>query len=362
MSEAVPEEGTGGQHAATSPGRPGARSAAARWLDEVPLASLDALGRPDLWPLALLGFLVRGGLLLFLLPIVELPSPVGIASFVGLHVLTIGGDPTPGLVVAAAALVLGLVGWLLLGGLLAAALEARLVRSTLAAEDSAAEPPGPGLDLAVRLLAVRLVALLPLALALGWWIVRIVDVAYRELTVPLDLATPVAVRALADAADADAAVLVTWLLAEAWGALAVRRILLDSQAIRAALVGALGDLLRRPISSLATLGLAVLGSAILVAPPLVGAWIAWSRLAVAARVGVLSPADLGGALPASLAEVLGPPFFLILLLVAFLGGLALAGAASAGRSALWTRQALGRLAVARPDAPSVPPNDSREGA
>ena len=45
------------------------------------LASLlVTLGRPTWWVLALSTFLVRGGLLLFLLPIVSIPSPLAVSN------------------------------------------------------------------------------------------------------------------------------------------------------------------------------------------------------------------------------------------------------------------------------------------
>ena len=42
----------------------------------------------------------------------------------------------------------------------------------------------PGRHVAWRILAVRVIALVPLAIALTWGAVRIVDATYRELTVP----------------------------------------------------------------------------------------------------------------------------------------------------------------------------------
>lgn len=366
--------GTGGPAAAPATEPPGRQlRGACSWWDAVALGSLEALGRPELWLTALLGFLVRGGLLLFLLPIVALPSPVGIASFVGLGVLTIGGDPTPHLVVSVVMGGLVFVAWLLLGGLLAAATDVALVGAVLAGEDGVprdAVPGGPARPvphpgLLVRLLLIRLVSLLPLAVALGWWATRIVDVAYRELTVPLDLATPIAVRALLDAADADIAVLIAWLFTEAYGALAARRLMLGAASVHAALAGGLIDLLRRPLASLATLFVASIGSLVLVAPPLVAAWIAWSRLALAARVGVPGPAAVVESPGATVGEILGPPLFLLLLVVAWLGGLALAGAASAWRSALWTLEAGRSKGVdpraARSGLPISTPLERREG-
>ena len=46
-------------------------------------ALLAALSRPSWWILALAGFLVRGGILLFLVAIVTLPSPLALSNEVG---------------------------------------------------------------------------------------------------------------------------------------------------------------------------------------------------------------------------------------------------------------------------------------
>ena len=54
-------------------------------------ASLAAvLGRPRWWLIALAGYLVRGGLLLFLVPIVVLPTPAGLANAVAPTLVEIG--------------------------------------------------------------------------------------------------------------------------------------------------------------------------------------------------------------------------------------------------------------------------------
>ena len=39
--------------------------------------------RPALWIVALCGFLARGGIVLLVLPMIPLPSTVGMATFVG---------------------------------------------------------------------------------------------------------------------------------------------------------------------------------------------------------------------------------------------------------------------------------------
>src|SRR5204863_4478136 len=72
---------------------PGARLVAGwgRWVDGVGVALRLTLGRPALWPVALVGFLARGGIVLFLLAVVTPPSPVGLANLVGPTAVTATG-------------------------------------------------------------------------------------------------------------------------------------------------------------------------------------------------------------------------------------------------------------------------------
>ena len=44
---------------------------------------LVTLARPSTWVLALAAFLLRGGLLVFVIPIVVIPTPAGLADVVG---------------------------------------------------------------------------------------------------------------------------------------------------------------------------------------------------------------------------------------------------------------------------------------
>ena len=63
-------------------------------LGAILLSSLLAtLAHPLAWPVALAGFLVRGGIVVFLLPIVALPSPVGISDRIAptLSSMVLGG-------------------------------------------------------------------------------------------------------------------------------------------------------------------------------------------------------------------------------------------------------------------------------
>ncbi len=66
--------------------------------------------------MALVGFLVRGGIVLFLVPIVVLPSPVGLANLFGPTLVEfVFGGPTLGLFIAMFAGVAAIVA-LVVGG------------------------------------------------------------------------------------------------------------------------------------------------------------------------------------------------------------------------------------------------------
>src|SRR6476660_768593 len=92
-------------------------------------ALLAALGRPSWWILALAGFLVRGGILLFVVAIVTLPSPLALSNVLGPIVtpLYLGRiEPTTLTLIGIG--VLGAIAWILAGGWFAAATEVALVR------------------------------------------------------------------------------------------------------------------------------------------------------------------------------------------------------------------------------------------
>ena len=86
------------------------------------------LATPATWPLALATFLVRGGIVLVLLPIVVLPTRSGWGTFgPTLTSIAFGSVPLQVIVVAGAVGLVALA-WLVVGGWLAAALEAEGAR------------------------------------------------------------------------------------------------------------------------------------------------------------------------------------------------------------------------------------------
>jgi len=291
---------------------------------------LVILPRPATWIVALAAFLVRGGLLLFVLPIVVLPSPVGLANIVGptLTAFWLGG-----MSLGFAAIVAGIFAvfflWLIVGGWVAAVTERDLIE--LVAHDD--ELTGIGAPAhrtsrrrrgrVSRIVLLRLAGHLPLAVALGYGSLRIVEATYRELTLPSDVLTPIAWRVIGSAPDAVLAIAIAWSLGEILGSLGARRLVLWGQSIDRAYIGAWADLLRRPTTTLATFLAPAAVLAAVAGPIVLAAGLAWD----AVRVGLADRgADDGVA-------VLGT---LLAFVAVWSAGLLIAGLAAAWRSAAWT--------------------------
>ncbi len=301
------------------------------------LASLlIALTRPATWVLGLLGFLLRGGLVLVVARIVVLPTPVGLANVLAPVLEDVAfGRRTAQVAELAVVVVAAVLVWLVGGGVVAAAAEVELVR-TVAADDELSVAGGLARgtvngsqsvrDRAWRVLAVRLVALIPLLVALGWGSVRIVAVIYRELTVPSDVASPLAARVLAGAPDAVVAIVVTWLVGETIGVLAARRVVLLGEGVARSLRGGLGRFLRHPARSLAMSTLTTTVVVVVLVLTSLAVAAAWDgiRASLALDDGWLAP---------------------VLLVVTFVAlfavGLVLLGVVAAWRSAAWTVELAG---------------------
>ena len=215
-------------------------------------ALLATLANPATWPMALAAFFLRGGLLLVFLPIAVLPSPVGLGNVFAPTLMTLVFQGVSVEVALAAGLVvLAIVAWIVIGGLVAASLEAAAARIVVR-EDATASPdagPGPGRRVAARILVARLLAHVPTGVVLVWGSARLVEVTYRELTSPFDVATPIVLRVLRSAPDAIVAIVVAWMLGEIIGAIAARRIVLAGVGVRRALRDAIVVAIRRPLGS-----------------------------------------------------------------------------------------------------------------
>jgi len=258
------------------------------------LASLlVTLGRPAWWLLALAGFLVRGGFIVFLIPIVVLPSPLAISNVVAPFIVPMAlgriGPEMIALLIAGGA---GLFAWLLLGGAIAAATDLALTRDAVAAaadEGVATPPEGPAsIDserrdrgLVGTILAARLIAWLPLAAALAIGLVRIVAVTYVELTRPAEVESPLALRVALGAAGELAVMAVAWVFGELVGGLASRWIVLDRAPTGPALAAAARDVVRRPASTLLPWLVTTLMLLLILGGRGGAASVAWPRVTVA---------------------------------------------------------------------------------
>ena len=217
-------------------------------------ALLSALGRPSWWILALAGFLVRGGILLFVVAIVTLPSPLALSNVLGPIVtpLYLGTIERTTVTLVGVAIV-AVVAWIIAGGWFAAATEVELVREAGRAAAEEGLPARPDRDAGTspigRAAAAHLIALIPMALTLGFGSVQIFGVAYRELVNPSD-AGPIVLRVIGGASGPVAAILVTWILGEVVGGRAVRRIVLDGEPVVGAVLSSAVGLVRRPAGGL----------------------------------------------------------------------------------------------------------------
>ncbi len=290
------------------------------------------LVRPVSWLLGLAGFLAGGGVMIVAWPILVLPTPTGLQNALGGPVSSlVFGAPSAGLV---ALIVAGLGGTLLLvvAGTLAGAWAERqgiAVALDAAAEEglglgdgSLAGAPGTG-----RVAIVRLLALVPVALAatLAWQ--PVYDAAYRQLVLPQDLVTPLPVRVVGDVPWLLAGLALVWLASDAAAAVGVRRLVLERRSVGSAWLLGWTDLVRRPLRVLPTalFGLGIL--VLLVAPAIAAAALGWDRLR----------------------DILGggrEPLIVIAAVVTwvavFLGGLVLAGLGAGVRAAAWTIELSGR--------------------
>jgi hypothetical protein len=287
--------------------------------------ALGALAAPGSWPVALVGFLARGGLILFLVPIVVVPTPAGVANVVAPWLVPfVFGQVSAEAVVILGLTAAGILGWIVAGGLLGGWADVVLIRDASANEELGfgpiAAPPRRRLNR--QAFVVRLLAHVPLAVALAWGAARIGQAGYRELVNPLEVVSPLVVRIVSDVPDAVAAVLVAWLVGEAAGGLAVRHLVLGGASPARSVREAWLDLVRQP-STLATLGLTTFGLLVTLVPSVAAAGVGWSW----ARMMLL-----GGALPPQAGVAIG------LFVVLWLGGLALAAGVAAWRSYAWTAE------------------------
>ncbi|MFL5668699.1 MAG: hypothetical protein ACJ77U_04865 [Chloroflexota bacterium] len=290
------------------------------------------LATPSTWPLALAAFLIRGGILVLVVPIIVIPTPVGLGNVFGptLTAIALGQVPVDA-AVGGSLLAVTIVAWLVGGGWLAAALEAEAARSVVAEQeagdggprrnaDSGRDVASRGRRVAGRILAARLVAAIPFALVLVWASFRLVVTTYNELTSPGDTATPIVLRVLAARPEVVVGIVLTWMAWEIVGAIAARRIVLADDGAGRSLVAAAGECLRHPFSVLVRFWIPTLALAAVIVPSALASAAVWS-----ATGDALDDGD-------SVRIVVS----VVALVVLFAVGLLLVSVVCAWRAAIWT--------------------------
>jgi hypothetical protein len=297
-----------------------------RWGATISGAVVVTLVRPASWAFGLLAFLAGGGLVLAAWPIVVLPTPTGLQNSLGNPISSlVFGAPSATLLALLVGGLLAALAVVAAGLLVAAWAERQLI--AIAVEAAAEEgilAPAPDLDGApgiVRIAVLRVLALAPVAVALLLAWRPVYDVTYRELILPDNLATPLAIRVLGDVPWVLIGIGVAWLLGDAAAAVGVRRLVIERRPVLVAWLLGWGDLLRRPhrVIPTALVGVSVL--LLLAVPALLAAAVGWTRV----RDVVLEGRDVTTILVA-----------LVTWVGTWLGALVLAGIGQAFRSATWT--------------------------
>jgi len=301
----------------------------AGWRVEVGHALAAPVEQPQLWLLGTLSFMLRGGLIILLLPIVVLPTQVEVRLMLG-GSLGSGGF-TPGFFVgvgAATVLSTGLVLVVLYGlSRLEAATFAKLSRDPELEIQLRVDPAARVRDLfvvqALTLIALLLAAV-PLAAALG-------QVTYDEILRPTSTA-PIYDRVLAQVMLPLTLLAVALPIVDLVSAAVTRRLLIG-KSVGSAVSGSIGTLVRRPIRFLASAAVAWLALAAVVAATDTALGIAWQ----ATRAAFLRTTSIADMLTST-----APLLVAVLLSGVFLSGLAVCGYVAAFRNALWTITSLRR--------------------
>ena len=312
------------------------------------LRLLAAAGRtPALWTVGLLGFLGRGGLVLMVLPMLALPSPVSLSVLIGPDLVDANGLSSR---VAALLVLAGIVGLLFVvtGLVLAVLADIGAFEGLLSAAGMASRPTSRRgtARLVLELLALQLLAALPVLIAALPAAVSVVNLTRQEILLPSDQSLPLVVRVAEGAAPALALVAVMTLVSAHLYTVLGRELL----ARRAGLLparsrGAFGGLaagaralVRRPLRAVASSLLAWvigLGAAAGAAVAIAAGWtlVQAVYLSAAGADGATALVTAATWLVAALATAV---------LVAIVGlALSAIGAAAALRSAVLTQSALG---------------------
>lgn len=296
---------------------------------------------------ALGGFLLRGGIVLLVLPGVVLPSAIGIAGATGVDAFGIDGRPTAWLLTIVILAAVAIALWLLLALIVGSLIDVWLIEAALDAEGHSTRRsrPLPDFGILLDLAGIRAVCILPLAAALAWASTRLYDAIYAELTTPSNLATPLPIRVILSAADAVLVVVLVWLVSEVIGAIAVRRSVLLGTGIVRSLVGAILQIVLRPVSSAATVIASYGASAVAIGLAMAATVTAfdWSRVAARNQLPISVTIGLGSF---STTRDFRPVVFLLAAMAfaaAWAIALAVSGISSAWRSAALTGETSGAV-------------------
>ena len=326
------------------------------WASRTRRALLFGLSGWEPAAVALVGFVLRGGILPLALPGVVLPSVITIAGLTGLNAFTIAGQPTPWFIGMGILLGFLFCLWFVLAGLVGAVADVWLVRAVLGdgratLRQAQVLPDGTRL---LEMLAIRTFCLIPLFAVFVWSVGQVASSTYNELITPSDLSTPLPLRVIGDAGGSIAILVAAWLAMEILAAIAVRRLLLNDRGLGDAFGGALALLIRRPISWLATIVVSYGLSFVVLALPLLATYVVFGWVSDTARI----------ATPIALTIPLGPltttrdlrPLALlgsaVVLILVWFVAFALAGIASAWRSALFTQEVAAASAPVQSESPN----------
>jgi len=327
---------------------PGLRTLADRgWRARLNSALAAVSRQPQLWLLGMVGFLLRGGALILLVPIVVLPTQVEARLLIGDYLGSTGFTSGFWILIAVAALSALALSVALLAVLARIELSAfeMLIEDPATADQHAFAPARPSAHarrrLLLRLFAIQLVTLVALAVAAAPLVLAAGQKAFDEIVRPSS-SSSIYARVLSGIGEPLFLFLFGLVLVELVSALASRELLVRQAGWRANLAGrrswlapAIGAAVVRPLRSpLRTFATAALGWAATVAVLIPAFWaisIAWQ----AVRAAFLTSVGFSDA-----REVLGMVLVALALSGAFVLAVALAGFASALRAALWSVERL----------------------
>ncbi len=248
--------------------------------------------------IALLGFLSRGGVVLLMLPIVVLPTPTNVVSMTGIDAISIAGQPTPWLITTGLIAAVAAVAWIAIACLLGSLVDYWLVELATQGSEIAdgSDRPGtagavaedrtldlPSTRLLLKMAAIRFLTLVPMGIAIAWATTRLFVAGYDQLITPVDLATPLPIRIVAEAVDAVVVLVVVFLAVETVGAIAIRIQIRARAGIWRSLGRSLVLVVRHPLATMWTVATTYAGSVLAIGSAMFLCSVAFDWCRVAAR-------------------------------------------------------------------------------